>query len=166
MATSPPYNPIIGNGGFETGLLAPWVSSDVTAATIGTGTQAFAGDHYLNLQTAPGNRANSVYQVLRELNTTATYSLNARVWGPAVSTANYCSAYIHVGTNATTGFIASVDISYDQSGQWLPLGGEFQPQHERLPLYVQAGCTLSGASQTGILLFDEITLTELPPVLE
>jgi hypothetical protein len=47
MATAPPFNPIIGNGGFETGLLFPWIPSDVKAANIGNGTQAFAGDYYL-----------------------------------------------------------------------------------------------------------------------
>ncbi|KAL3481329.1 hypothetical protein BJX99DRAFT_271264 [Aspergillus californicus] len=166
MTTAPPFNPIIGNGGFETGLLAPWIPSDVTAATISNGTQAFSGDYYLDLETAPGNRANSVHQLLHDLDTTATYTLNAHVWGPPVSTANYCYAYIYVGTNSTTGSVASVDIDYEQSEQWIPLEGEFQPKHATLPLYVGAGCILSGASSTGNLLFDEITLTKIPPVLD
>jgi hypothetical protein len=34
MATAPPFNPIVANGGFELGVLAPWIPSDVNAATI------------------------------------------------------------------------------------------------------------------------------------
>ncbi|KAL3487930.1 hypothetical protein BJX62DRAFT_185742 [Aspergillus germanicus] len=166
MATAPPFNPIVANGGFELGVLAPWIPSDVNAATIQNGTQAFAGDYFLALQTAPGNRANSVSQVLHGLDTTSTYSLTARVWGPPVSSANFCHAYIYVGSNATTGLVDKVDISYEQSGQWLPLEGTFQTENTKLPLYVQASCTLSGASHTGTLLFDEIALTEIPAVLD
>ncbi|KAL3456261.1 hypothetical protein BJX64DRAFT_47986 [Aspergillus heterothallicus] len=165
MATAPPFNPIVTNGGFELGVLAPWIPSDVNAATIQNGTQAYAGDYFLALETAPGNRANSVHQVLHELDTTSTYSFNARVWGPPVSTANFCHAYVYVGSNATTGLVDKVDIDYDLSGQWLPLEGTFTTEHTKLPLYVQASCTLSGASHTGILLFDAITVTEIPAVL-
>ncbi|KAL2869132.1 uncharacterized protein BJX67DRAFT_379607 [Aspergillus lucknowensis] len=165
MATAPPSNPLVVNGGFELGVLAPWVESYPNVATIGNGSQAFAGDYYLNLESAPGNRANTVHQVLPELDTTATYNVTAQVWGPPVSTANSCAGRISIGNNVTAGLIASVDISYEQSRRWLPLQGTFQPKQSQLALYLQSQCTLSGASHTGILYFDEITLTEIPPVL-
>ncbi|KAL4876833.1 hypothetical protein BJY04DRAFT_199322 [Aspergillus karnatakaensis] len=158
MATAPPFNPIIANGGFELGTLFPWIPSDANAATILNGTGAYAGDYYLGLQTAPGNRANTVHQPLHDLNTDSTYAISAKVWGPAVSTANYCSAYIYTGENATTGLIASVMIEYDISERWLDLRGDFTPKAKEELLYVSAGCTLSGASHTGRLLFDEIKI--------
>ncbi|KAL4784144.1 hypothetical protein BJX76DRAFT_357347 [Aspergillus varians] len=160
--SAPPFNPIVGNGGFETGLLAPWIPSDVTAATIGNGTQAFAGNYYLNLETAPGNRANYVHQPLRELDTSTTYTVTAQVWGPEVATANYCSVWVHIGQNASAGLIDSATLDYEQSHQWLALEGQFQPQQETEELYLRAGCTLSGASHTLVVLWDAITVAPSP----
>lgn len=45
--SAPPFEPIVANSGFETGLLAPWIPSDPAAATIANGTQAYTGDYYL-----------------------------------------------------------------------------------------------------------------------
>lgn len=45
--SAPPFEPIVVNSGFETGLLAPWIPSDPAAATIANGTLAYTGDYYL-----------------------------------------------------------------------------------------------------------------------
>lgn len=45
--SAPPFEPIVVNSGFETGLLAPWIPSDPAAATIANGTEVYAGNYFL-----------------------------------------------------------------------------------------------------------------------
>ncbi|KAL5337262.1 hypothetical protein BJX70DRAFT_251168 [Aspergillus crustosus] len=162
MASILPFNPILANGGFETGALFPWIAPEVTAVNVRTGEPAFAGDHYLEIQTAPGNRANRVYQVLHSLDTTTNYTVTAKVWGPEISYSNTCSAYFSTSDNSTAGLSASISIPGSEASQWLSVEGQFQPHDHRDVLTIRAGCTLSGASHTAHLFFDQITLIPSP----
>ena len=114
------------------------------------------------LRNAPGNRPNWVHQPLNDLDASTNYTVSAQVSGPAVSAANYCSAWIHVGANVTTGLIDRVDLSYDDFGKWLTLEGQFQPKSDSVELYLRAACTLSGASHTSVLFWDDIIVAPAP----
>lgn len=116
------------------------------------------------LRNAPGNRANWVHQPLNDLDASTNYTVTAQVSGPAVSAANYCSAWVHIGANVTTGLIDQVDLSYDDFGKWLTLEGQFQPKSDAVELYLRAACTLSGASHTSVLFWDDIVVA--PAVLD
>ncbi|KAL4966692.1 uncharacterized protein BDV14DRAFT_198814 [Aspergillus stella-maris] len=160
--SAPPFNPIIANGGFELGVLAPWTPSDPAAAIIGNGTQAFEGDYFLKLESAPGNRANMVSQRLHDLETSATYTVSAEVLGPEAATTDYCYVTIYVGHNSTTGLIANANLyyDYDEGPQWVELTGTFTAKKETVDLHLSTGCVLAGASHTKQVVWDAVKIEE------
>ncbi|KAL4940613.1 hypothetical protein BDV06DRAFT_223910 [Aspergillus oleicola] len=160
--SAPPFNPIVANGGFELGVLAPWIPSDPAAATIGNGTLAFEDDYFLKLESAPGNRANTISQPLRELDTTATYTVSAQVFGPEAASTDYCYVTIYVGPNSTTGLVDNRDLYYDYDAgqQWVQLSGSFTPKKDTVDLYLSTGCVLAGASSTKQVFWDAVTVEQ------
>ncbi|KAL4805439.1 hypothetical protein BDV18DRAFT_140865 [Aspergillus unguis] len=155
---------LLTNPGFESGSLSPWAPSAPNVATVvesNADYTPYSGDYYLDLQTAVGNRGNTISQSITNLIPGQNYSvsLQTRTRGE-VATANYCSTYVWAGRNATspTGAIASL---LDTPNEWTLLEGWYVPKTSSDLLNVVASCTFSGSSYTGHVLFDEIVFEEV-----
>ncbi|CAI7593956.1 unnamed protein product [Penicillium glandicola] len=146
---------VVSNPSFETGVLAPWRASAVNVATISNGTTAYSGDYYLNLQTAYGNSANSISQGIRHLkpHTEYKFSVQAQVVPSAVE---FCGVFVSLGGRNATINIAAVDISND--GVWTEVTGSHIPKSENEILSIFASCDSEDSSNTGNVLFDDISL--------
>ncbi|CAI7676615.1 unnamed protein product [Penicillium pancosmium] len=144
------------NPSFETGLLAPWFPSAVNVAKVSNATSAYDGDYYLNLQTAYGNRGNTVSQHLKHLKPQTEYdfSVQLQVLSGGVE---FCSVYVYMGHNATTGKVASADIS--TFGEWQALTGTYKPKRHEGTLSIVAACDSEDSSVTGNVLIDAVSFT-------
>ncbi|KAL4953344.1 hypothetical protein BDW69DRAFT_194904 [Aspergillus filifer] len=151
---------LIQNPSFESGVLAPWTSHAANVAEVVASNaeyQAFEGDYYLDLQTAVGNRGNTVSQVITGLTPGVTYTVSIQTRTRGEGAASYCSTYLYTGNNATAGAIASL---VDTPNEWFTLSGEYTAKTESETLNVVGGCTFSGSSYTGHVLFDEVVFRE------
>ncbi|PLB44855.1 carbohydrate binding domain protein [Aspergillus steynii IBT 23096] len=146
---------VLANPSFETGTLSPWVASAVDVAQISTGTPVLDGDYYLNLETAVGNRGNSISQSIKDLTIGANYTFSVKARSPNYG-ANYCGVFAYHGSNSTAGSIASEQL-FDQE-EWVEVRGSYRPTTSRDILHVGAYCTFSGSSYTGHILFDDLFL--------
>ncbi|KAJ5887775.1 hypothetical protein N7495_007816 [Penicillium taxi] len=145
------------NPSFESGVLYPWVPSAVNVAKVSTGTNAYGGEYYLNLQTSVGGRTNSISQTLDHLTPHAEYDFNVGV--QAVSTgASYCSLYVFMGHNSTTGEIK--DSILFNFGEWTSLSGTFVPKKSTQTLTLIAGCDFEDSSLIGSVLLDDVSFTK------
>ncbi|KAJ5167563.1 uncharacterized protein N7482_006344 [Penicillium canariense] len=61
------------NPPFESGVLFPWIPSAMNVAKVNNGTSASSGDYYVDLQTAVGNRGNTISQSLKHLEPRTEY---------------------------------------------------------------------------------------------
>ncbi|KAL3469164.1 hypothetical protein BJX99DRAFT_81414 [Aspergillus californicus] len=150
---------LLTNPGFESGSLSPWHPSTPNVATITEDPEtAYTGNYYLSLETAVGNRGNTISQHVHDLTpgTNYTVSLQARVI--ADYGANYCSTYIYARSNSTMGAIASL---IDTPSEWTQVEGWYVPTSTGEVLNIVAGCTFSGSSYTGMVLFDEVVCVEV-----
>ncbi|KAK2760402.1 hypothetical protein FQN54_002472 [Arachnomyces sp. PD_36] len=154
-ALSTACNPLE-NPTFETGSLGPWIPSAENVANIVGAPEAYEGEYYLDLETAPGNRANQITQNITGIDTSKEYPFSIFAQVPNISVANYCSVYVYTGTNATTGLIAS-EMLPGQS-PWTEITGTYKPKSEDDVFTVSCSCTLSGASHTGHVYLDGISL--------
>ncbi|KAL4799447.1 hypothetical protein BDV19DRAFT_355164 [Aspergillus venezuelensis] len=151
---------LIQNPSFESGVLAPWTPHAANVAQVVASNaeyQAFEGDYYLDLQTAVGNRGNTISQVITGLIPGTTYTVSIQTRTRGQGGANYCSTYLYAGNNATTGAIAS---EIDTPNEWFALEGEYVAKETSEVLNVVGGCTFSGSSYTGHVLFDEVVFRE------
>ncbi|PKX89058.1 carbohydrate binding domain protein [Aspergillus novofumigatus IBT 16806] len=154
MALSTPCN-LVANPSFESGNLFPWFPSALNVAKISNATEAYDGDYYLDLQTAIGNRGNTISQPLRNLDPSIDYTFSVQVQA-ASPAANYCSFYVYMGKNSTTGFVAT-DILYN-SGEWTSITGHYRPRLAQEYLNIVASCTFEGSSYTGRVFIDDVVL--------
>ncbi|KAJ6139386.1 hypothetical protein N7471_005872 [Penicillium samsonianum] len=145
----------VSNPSFETGLLAPWHASAVNVAKISNGTIAYSGDYYLNLQTAVGNRGNTISQGLRHLKPHTEYKFSVQAQVPSPSGSSYCSVYVYAGRNATVGSIASAQLF--NFGEWTEVAGSYVPKRENEILSIVAACDSEDSSVTGNVLLDDIS---------
>lgn len=167
----------VSNPSFETGILAPWHPSAVNVAQVSNGTIAYSGDYYLyespslssqttisdtnevmctsNLQTAVGNRGNTISQGLRHFKPHTEYKFSAQAQVPSPSGSEYCSVYVYVGRNATVGSIASVQLF--NFGEWTEVTGSYVPKRENEILSIGAACDSEDSSYTDNVLFDDIS---------
>ncbi|KAL4922149.1 hypothetical protein BDW62DRAFT_77364 [Aspergillus aurantiobrunneus] len=119
---------LLTNPGFESGALSPWTPSAANVANV-VATNAdytpYAGEYYLDLETAVRNRGNTISLHLSDLAPGSNYtvSLQARTRGEGA--ANYCSVYVYGGTNATVGAIASMT---DTPNEWTAVQGWYVPK--------------------------------------
>ncbi|KAL5364467.1 carbohydrate binding domain protein [Aspergillus floccosus] len=154
MALSPSCN-VVANPSFESGVLAPWFTTVVDVAHVSNGTQAFSADYYLDLETAVGNRGNTVSQRIKGLQPGANYTFSLQALTPSYG-ANYCGVYVYMGGNSTTGAVAST-ILYTKD-EWTKVTGSYKARHREEVLHINGGCTFSGSSYTGDVYFDDVFL--------
>ncbi|KAJ5497018.1 hypothetical protein N7463_009005 [Penicillium fimorum] len=145
----------VSNPSFETGILAPWHPSAINVAKINNGAIAYSGDYYLDLQTAVGNRGNTISQGLRNLKPHMEYKFSVQAQVPSPSGSEYCSVYVYMGRNATIGSIASAQLF--NFGEWTEVTGSYVPKRENDILSIVAACDSEDSSVTGHILFDDIS---------
>ncbi|CEO59581.1 hypothetical protein PMG11_04254 [Penicillium brasilianum] len=145
------------NPSFESGSLYPWVPSAVNVARVSNGTTAYSGDYYLDLQTAVGNRGNTISQSLKHLEPRAKYTFSASVQVPSPSGSEYCAVYVYMGHNATTGRIASSQLF--TFGEWTSVTGTYSPRRPVETLNIIASCDSEDSSVTGHVWIDEVIFT-------
>ncbi|CAG8123542.1 unnamed protein product [Penicillium salamii] len=143
----------VSNPSFETGILSPW-HAPINVATITNGSTAYSGNYYLNLQTAVGNRGNTISQGLRHLKRHTQYKFSVQAQLPSPSGSEYCSVYVYIGRNATVGNIASAQLFHP--GEWMEVAGSWVPRREQDVLSIVAACDSEDSSVTGNVLLDEI----------
>ncbi|KAF7122268.1 hypothetical protein CNMCM5793_000225 [Aspergillus hiratsukae] len=146
---------LVANPSFESGNLFPWFPSALNVAKISNATEAYDGDYYLDLQTAIGGRSNTISQPLRHLDPSIDYTFSMQVQAASPS-ANYCSFYVYMGMNSTTGFMAT-DILYS-SGEWTSVMGHYRPRLSREYLNIMASCVFEGSSYLGRVFVDDLVL--------
>jgi hypothetical protein len=112
-------------------------------------------DRSSDLQTAIGNRGNTISQPLRNLDPSIDYTFSMQVQAASPG-ANYCSFYVYMGKNSTTGFVAT-DTLYD-SGEWTSVTGHYRPRLSQEYLNIVASCTFEGSSYTGRVFIDDVVL--------
>ncbi|KAJ5742416.1 uncharacterized protein N7511_011435 [Penicillium nucicola] len=147
---------VVTNPSFETGVLNPWHASAVDVAKISNGTTAYSGEYYLNLQTAVGNRGNTISQSLQHLKPRSKYDFSAQVQVPSPSGSSYCSVYVYSGKNATVGAIASAQLF--NFGEWTGISGSYIPRRDHDVLNIVAACDSEDSSVTGNVLIDNVSL--------
>ncbi|GFG03308.1 hypothetical protein IFM5058_01364 [Aspergillus udagawae] len=154
MALSTSCNLVV-NPSFESGNLFPWFPSALKVAKISNATEAYDGDYYLDLQTAIGNRGNTISQPLRNLDPSLDYTFSMQVQAASPS-ANYCSFYVYMGKNSTTGFVATNMLF--NSGEWASITGHYRPRLAQEYLNIVASCTFEGSSYLGRVFIDDVVL--------
>ncbi|KAJ5456138.1 uncharacterized protein N7458_003721 [Penicillium daleae] len=165
------------NPSFESGSLYPWVPSAVNVAKVSNGTSAYSGDYYLSvpgfwisfswwtvqlidahiysdLQTAVGNRGNTISQSLKHLEPRTKYTFSASVQVPSPSGSEYCDVYVYMGRNATTGRIASSQLF--TFGEWTSVTGTYFPRRPEETLNIIASCDSEDSSVTGRVWIDDV----------
>ncbi|KAL2865980.1 uncharacterized protein BJX67DRAFT_382361 [Aspergillus lucknowensis] len=148
---------LIRNSGFEAGGLAPWFTSAPDVATVVYDPDvAPAGNFYLHLETAVGNRGNTLSQHLSNLTAGATYHVSLRAQMDD-NGANYCAVSLYGGNNSTTGAIASL---LDTPTHWTTVEGSYVARAREDVLHVVGLCNFSGSSYTGHILLDEVVFAE------
>ncbi|KAJ5094964.1 hypothetical protein N7532_007255 [Penicillium argentinense] len=145
------------NPSFETGTLKPWFSSAVNVAKVTSGTSAYSGEYYLNLQTAVGNRGNTISQHLKHLKPHEKYDFSVQVQVPSPSGSEYCSVYVYMGRNATIGAIASTQL-FDLE-EWTALTGTYTAKRSDDILNIVVACDSEDSSVTGNVLIDDVNFT-------
>ncbi|KKK13641.1 hypothetical protein P175DRAFT_0556948 [Aspergillus ochraceoroseus IBT 24754] len=148
---------LVANPSFETGSLAPWAASAANVATILSGSTAYSGDYYLQLQTAVGNRGNTISQRLTHLDRSKNYTVTVEAQVAAYS-ATYCFVSLYMGHNSTTGLIASDVI--DATGEWTEVRGYYVPEHASEVLHIVASCDLEDPSYVGNVLLDDVIFSD------
>jgi hypothetical protein len=113
-------------------------------------------DRSSDLQTAIGNRGNTISQPLRNLDSSIDYTFSMQVQAASPG-ANYCSFYVYMGKNSTTGFVAT-DTLYDSGGEWTSVTGHYRPRLAQEYLNIVASCTFEGSSYTGRVFIDDVVL--------
>lgn len=168
------------NPSFESGSLYPWVPSTINVAKVSNGTSAYSGNYYLSvllsrillfffnenhladakssdLQTAVGNRGNTISQSLKHLEPRAKYTFSASIQAPSPSGFEYCSVYVYMGRNATTGQIASTQLF--TFGEWTSVTGTYSPRRSEETLNIIASCDSEDSSVTGHVWIDDVILS-------
>lgn len=112
---------------------------------------------YSNLQTAVGNRGNTISQFLKHLKPRSKYDFSVQVQMPSPSGSSYCSVYVYAGRNATVGAIASAQLF--NFGEWTEVTGNYVARRDREILNIVAACDSEDSSVTGNVLIDDISLT-------
>ncbi|KAL4937846.1 hypothetical protein BDV06DRAFT_226552 [Aspergillus oleicola] len=151
---------LIQNPGFESGVLSPWTPHAANVAEVVASNadhQPAEGDYYLDLQTAVGNGGNTISQTVTGLTPGTTYIVSVQTRTRGEGAANYCGTSIYAGNNATAGSIAS---EWDTPNEWWTLGGEYVAKTTSETVSIVGGCTFSGSSYTGHVLFDEVVFQE------
>ncbi|KAL4884980.1 hypothetical protein BJY04DRAFT_181051 [Aspergillus karnatakaensis] len=156
---------IVANAGFESGNIFPWAVVGAVYPNTAVITpsnpsySAFAGDFYSDLQSAPGNRANTISQHITGLVPGTNYTVSVQALSTSNSNgANYCSAGISTGVKNQTIGIAQASPAPEQ---WGELSGWYVADGTEDVLNLWAGCTFSGSSYTGHVLFDEVSFVEV-----
>lgn len=107
-----------------------------------------------NLQTAYGNRGNTISQHLKHLTPRSEYDFNVKVQVPSPGGVEYCSVYVYMGKNATIGKIASANIF--NFGEWETLTGTYKAKRPQETLKIIAACDSEDSSVTGNVWIDDI----------
>lgn len=110
-----------------------------------------------NLQTAYGNRGNTVSQHLKHLKPKTEYEFSVQVQVPSPAGVEYCSVYVYMGHNATVGNVASAQLF--NFGEWESLTGTYKAKRHDEILNIVAACDSEDSSVTGNVYIDEVSFT-------
>jgi len=110
-----------------------------------------------NLQTAYGNRGNTISQHLKHLKPRSEYDFSVKVQVPSPGGVEFCSVYVYAGKNATIGKIASAEVF--NFGEWETLTGTYKAKRPEEILSIVAACDSEDSSVTGNVWIDDIIFT-------
>lgn len=110
-----------------------------------------------NLQTAYGNRGNTISQHLKRLKPRSEYDFSVKVQVPSPGGVEFCSVYVYAGKNATIGKIASAELF--NFGEWETLTGTYKAKRPEEILSIVAACDSEDSSVTGNVWIDDIIFT-------
>jgi len=142
---------LLANPSFEAGALSPWHASAAGVTQIVKSSDAYSGSYYLNLETAIDNGGNFIAQFLKELDTSTNYTVGVHAQFPKESAASECNIVVYMGSN----FTSTVGSTYlSTGGEWVFVGGSYQPKFSRETLHIFARCDLEDPSYTSNIYLD------------
>jgi hypothetical protein len=106
-----------------------------------------------NLETAIDNGGHAISQSLQHLKRGAKYDFSAEVQVP-YSGAEFCSIYVYMGRNVTTGHITTQDVT--DFGTWVSVTGSYTPKRSEDRLNIFSACDFPDNSVTGTVYIDDV----------
>ncbi len=119
------------------------------SAMVGTLTFCMPSD----LQTAVGNRGNTISQLLSHLEPRTRYTFSASFQAPSAGF-EYCGVYVYMGRNVTTGRVASSQLF--TFSEWTSVTGTYSPKRPDETLNIIAYCDSEDSSVTGHVWIDDV----------
>lgn len=106
-----------------------------------------------DLQTAVGNRGNTILQLLKHLEPRTTYTFSASFQAPSAGF-KYCDVYVYMGRNVTTRRVVSSQLF--TFGEWTSVTDTYSPKRPDETLNIIAYCDSENSSVTGRLWIDDV----------